>query len=38
MKRSMLVLIGAVAEGLVGYFGFLWITRQGFCAHGFRGS
>jgi hypothetical protein len=32
MKRSMLVLIGAVAGGLVGYFGFLWIARQGFYA------
>ena len=32
MKRSMLALIGAVAGGLVGYFGFLWIARQGFYA------
>ena len=32
MKRSMLVLIGGVAGGLVGYFGFLWIARQGFYA------
>ena len=32
MKRSVLVLIGAVAGGLVGYFGFLWIARQGFYA------
>jgi hypothetical protein len=29
MKRSVLVLIGGVAGGLVGYFGFLWIARQG---------
>ena len=32
MKRSVLVLIGAVAGGLVGYLGFLWIARQGFYA------
>ena len=32
MKRSVLVLIGAVGGGLVGYFGFLWIARQGFYA------
>ena len=28
MKRSVLVLIGAVAGGLVGYFGFLWIADR----------
>ena len=32
MRRSMLVLMGAVAGGLVGYFGFYWIARQGFYA------
>ena len=32
MRRSMLVLMGAVAGGLVGYFGFFWIARQGFYA------
>ena len=32
MKRGVLVLIGAVAGGLAGYFGFLWIARQGFYA------
>ena len=32
MKRSILVLIGAVAGGLVGYFSFLWIAHQGFYA------
>src|SRR5690349_13455261 len=32
MKQSVFVLIGAVAGGLVGYFGFLWIARQGFYA------
>ena len=32
MKRSVLVLNGAVGGGLVGYFRFLWIARQGFYA------
>jgi hypothetical protein len=32
MKQRILVLIGAVVGGLVGYFGFLWIARQGFYA------
>ena len=32
MKRNALVLMGAVAGGLVGYFGFFWIARQGFYA------
>jgi hypothetical protein len=32
MKQNLLVLIGAVAGGLIGYFGFLWIARQGFYA------
>jgi len=32
MKRNVLVLMGAVAGGLVGYFGFFWIARQGFYA------
>ena len=31
-ERSMLVLMGAVAGGLVGYFSFFWIARQGFYA------
>ena len=32
MKQSILVLIGAIAGGLVGYFAFLWIARQGLYA------
>ena len=32
MKHWIFVLLGAVAGGLVGYFGFLWIARQGFYA------
>ena len=32
MRRNILVLVGAVAGGLVGYFGFLWIARQGLYA------
>src|SRR5208283_756412 len=32
MQRNMVVLIGAVAGGLVGYFGFFWIARQGLYA------
>ena len=32
MKQSILVLIGAVAGGLVGYVGFLWIAHQGLYA------
>ena len=32
MKRSVLMLVGAVAGGLLGYVGFLWIARQGFYA------
>src|SRR6266436_4312250 len=32
MKQSILLLIGAVAGGLVGYVGFLWIARQGLYA------
>lgn len=30
MKQAALVLGGAVLGGLVGYFGFFWLTRQGF--------
>ena len=30
MKQWILVLVGAIAGGLVGLFGFLWIARQGF--------
>ena len=26
------MLVGAIAGGLIGYFGFLWIARQGFYA------
>ena len=32
MKQNVLVLMGAVAGGLIGYFGFLWIAHQGFYA------
>jgi hypothetical protein len=32
MKQNALVLMGAVAGGLIGYFGFLWIAHQGFYA------
>jgi hypothetical protein len=32
MKEKAFMLMGAVAGGLVGYFGFLWIARQGFYA------
>jgi hypothetical protein len=32
MKDKALMLLGAVAGGLIGYFGFLWIARQGFYA------
>jgi hypothetical protein len=32
MKQRALVFIGAIAGGLVGYFGFLWIARQGLYA------
>ena len=32
MKQNLLVLISAVAGGLIGYFGFLWIAQQGFYA------
>ncbi len=32
MIKNVCVLVGAVAGGLVGYFGFLWIARQGFYA------
>jgi hypothetical protein len=30
MKRTFLVLIGAVAGGAVGYFAFFWMATQGF--------
>jgi len=30
MKQNLLVLSGAVVGGAIGYFGFLWIARQGF--------
>ncbi len=32
MKQNALVLMGAGAGGLIGYFGFLWIAHQGFYA------
>ncbi len=32
MKDHLLVLVGAAVGGLIGYFGFLWIARQGFYA------
>ncbi len=32
MKDEALVLLGAIAGGVVGYFGFLWIASQGFYA------
>jgi len=32
MKQWILVLIGALAGGVIGLFGFLWIARQGFYA------
>ncbi len=32
MKNIGLVLAGALAGAVVGYFGFLWIARQGFYA------
>lgn len=30
MKQAVLVLGGAVLGGLVGYFGFAWLLRQGY--------
>jgi hypothetical protein len=32
MKKLSLVLCGAVAGGMLGYFGFFWIAAQGFYA------
>ena len=32
MKQQALVLLGAIVGGLVGYFGFLWIAKQGLYA------
>ena len=32
MKHWIFALLGAVAGGMVGYFGFLWIAHQGFYA------
>jgi hypothetical protein len=32
MKHNCLVLLGAIAGGVAGYFLFFWITRQGFYA------
>ena len=32
MKNHILVLAGAVAGGVLGYFGFLWLAHQGFYA------
>jgi hypothetical protein len=32
MKQILLVLCGAVAGGIVGYFGFFWILNQGYYA------
>jgi hypothetical protein len=29
MKNNALVLTGAVVGGVIGYFGFLWLVRQG---------
>jgi hypothetical protein len=30
MKQNLLVLLGAVMGGVVGYFAFIWIAKQGF--------
>ena len=30
MKANLLAFVGAIAGGLVGYFAFFWIARQGF--------
>jgi hypothetical protein len=32
MKNIVLLFVGAVLGGIVGYFGFFWIARQGFYA------
>lgn len=32
MKSNVLALVAALAGAIVGYYGFLWITRQGFYA------
>ncbi len=32
MKNNILALIAAMIGGIAGYFGFFWITRQGFYA------
>ena len=32
MKQTLLVLCGAVAGGILGYFAFVWVARQGFYA------
>jgi hypothetical protein len=32
MKRALLALAGAVAGGVLGYYAFIWISRQGFYA------
>ncbi len=32
MKQNLLVVLGGIVGGLVGYLGFLWIARQGFYA------
>jgi hypothetical protein len=32
MRRALLALAGAVAGGVLGYYAFIWISRQGFYA------
>jgi hypothetical protein len=38
MKNNLLALIGAAVGGIVGYFGFFWLTRQGFYALAIPGA
>ena len=38
MKNNLLALASAILGGILGYFGFFWLTRQGFYALALPGA